>query len=174
MLYLFYLIILKLNETDSVTIPKINPEMPNGKKRIFNVLRLNTVIAQVVPPILSQIDYSCNNLNKSLIDENMIINNQENKVSGKNDVIDEVIKPIPVILQPNESLVKSVMEKINNFQSNQILEESILSEKNENIKVMNPIKDQIKVESIFEDHEVFKIPYFLTREWVVKNFNLKK
>ena len=163
--------ILKLNETDCVTLPKINSEMLNGKRRIFNVLRPNVVISQTSQPINSFID---NMPNKSSIEEKkVIIHGQENKLDTNNDISDNVIKPIPVNLLTKESLVKSVMEKINNSNNNQ--EDNIkLKEKNDNIIESFPKIEQIKLESIFEDQEFFKIPYLLTREWVIKNYNIKK
>ena len=104
--------------------------MLNGKRRIFNVLRPNVVISQTSQPINSFID---NMPNKSSIEEKkVIIHCQENKLDTNNDISDNVIKPIPVNLLTKESLVKSVMEKINNSNNNQ--EDNIkLKEKNDNI-----------------------------------------
>ncbi len=104
------------------------------------------------------------------------INNIENKSPENKENLEEIIKPIPVCMQPKENLVKSVMDKINNsYNFNQVNEEEkCLSEKKENIQNLSPKKESVIIENIFDDQEFFKIPYSLTREWVIKNFNLKK
>lgn len=160
-----------------MTIPKVNPEMPNGKRRIFNVLRPSSVISQT--PNRNPLSVSNNNLNinnNKLINEGL--NNQENKSNENRDNSEEIIKPIAVNMQPKESLVKSVMDKINSSNNinplNEEEEEKKRNEIKENIDIKSPKKENLKLENIFDDQEFFKIPYSLTREWVIKNFNLKK
>jgi len=151
--------------------------MPNGKRRIFNVLRPTSIITQTIQRNSIVLSNSLTNITNNK-NTNEGINIIENKSTENKENLEEIIKPIPVCLHPKENLVKSVMDKINNsYNLSQLKineEEKCLSEKKENIQNLSPKKESVVIENIFDDQEFFKIPYSLTREWVIKNFNLKK